>query len=105
MSHEAKAAQGTAAQGTATNSTAAKSTVTASVAVRSATRKGAAVKIHAETMPVSAPAAADGLSPSERDQIRRRARAIWREEGCPSGRDREHWALAELQVLKSGVRP
>lgn len=41
----------------------------------------------------------------ERDQIRRRARAIWREEGCPTGRDREHWAMAELQVLKSGLRP
>lgn len=47
----------------------------------------------------------DGLSAHERDQIRRRARAIWRAEGCPSGRDREHWALAELQVLKEGPRP
>ncbi|MDQ0505406.1 DUF2934 domain-containing protein [Xanthobacter agilis] len=47
----------------------------------------------------------DGLSLTERDQIRRRARAIWREEGCPNGRDREHWALAELQVLKSALRP
>lgn len=53
----------------------------------------------------AAPAGTDGLSLYERDQIRRRARAIWREEGCPSGRDREHWALAELQVLKSGLRP
>lgn len=53
----------------------------------------------------TAPTGADGLSFYERDQIRRRARAIWREEGCPTGRDREHWALAELQVLKSGLRP
>ncbi|MFG1477775.1 DUF2934 domain-containing protein [Xanthobacter sp. V4C-4] len=50
------------------------------------------------------PVAADGLSFHERDQIRRRARAIWREEGCPDGKDREHWARAELEVLKSGVR-
>ncbi|MFG1418642.1 DUF2934 domain-containing protein [Xanthobacter sp. V0B-10] len=100
MSHEPKVTKGTATKGAAP-----KSTASVSVAVASAAGKGAAVKIHAETTPASAPAATDGLSPFERDQIRRRARAIWREEGCPSGRDREHWALAELQVLKSGVRP
>lgn len=48
---------------------------------------------------------AEALTEFERDQIRRRARAIWREEGCPKGRDHEHWAMAELQVLKSGLRP
>lgn len=48
--------------------------------------------------------ATHGLSTSEREEIARRARAIWREEGCPDGRDREHWAQAELQVLKGGVR-
>jgi len=46
----------------------------------------------------------DGLTLTEREQISRRARAIWREEGCPMGRDREHWAQAEVQVLKAGVR-
>lgn len=50
----------------------------------------------------SHPAAAgqQGLSETEHDQIRRRARAIWREEGGPEGRDREHWEQAELEVLK-----
>lgn len=53
----------------------------------------------------SAPQTAGGLSFYERDRIRRRARAIWLEEGRPQGRDREHWALAELQVLKSALQP
>ncbi|MDI4666320.1 DUF2934 domain-containing protein [Xanthobacter autotrophicus] len=44
--------------------------------------------------------AASGLTPTEREQISRRARALWREEGCPQGRDRELWAQAELQILK-----
>lgn len=52
---------------------------------------------HAAAMPPGG----DGLSLTERDQIRRRARAIWREEGCPQGRDREHWERAELEVLKA----
>ncbi|WP_234051002.1 MULTISPECIES: DUF2934 domain-containing protein [unclassified Xanthobacter] len=63
----------------------------------------------ANTTGTTSPAASESgraaLSEFERDQIRRRARAIWREEGCPAGRDREHWALAELQVLKNGLRP
>ncbi|MFG1375406.1 DUF2934 domain-containing protein [Xanthobacter autotrophicus] len=46
-------------------------------------------------------AAAQGLTATEREQIGRRARALWQEEGCPQGRDRELWAQAELQVLKS----
>ncbi len=41
-----------------------------------------------------------GLTETERDQIRRRAHALWREEGYPQGRDRAHWEMAELQVLK-----
>lgn len=43
---------------------------------------------------------AGGLTDTERDQIRRRAHAIWREEGCPQGRDRAHWEQAEFEVLK-----
>lgn len=42
----------------------------------------------------------EGLTETERDLIRRRAHAIWCEEGYPQGRDREHWEKAELQVLK-----
>ncbi|MFG1374515.1 DUF2934 domain-containing protein [Xanthobacter oligotrophicus] len=45
-------------------------------------------------------AAAQGLTATEREQIGRRARALWQEEGFPQGRDRELWAQAELQVLK-----
>lgn len=52
--------------------------------------------------PSPAPAAAvSGLSDAERDQIRRRAYGLWREAGCPDGRDREFWEQAELQVLKA----
>lgn len=47
--------------------------------------------------PASGP---EGLTATERDQIRRRAHAIWREEGYPQGRDREHWAQAEFEILK-----
>ncbi|RLP81255.1 DUF2934 domain-containing protein [Xanthobacter tagetidis] len=36
----------------------------------------------------------------ERDRIKRRAHALWREAGSPQGRDREFWERAELQVLK-----
>lgn len=33
------------------------------------------------------------------DEIRERAHRIWMEEGCPHGRDREHWeqAIRELE--------
>ena len=33
------------------------------------------------------------------DEIRERAHKIWMEEGCPHGRDREHWqqAIEELE--------
>ncbi len=42
--------------------------------------------------------------PSEREErnreerIRRRALEIWREQGCPDGRAREHWEQAEREV-------
>ncbi|MBB6307578.1 DUF2934 domain-containing protein [Xanthobacter tagetidis] len=41
-----------------------------------------------------------GLTEVERDRIKRRAHALWREAGSPQGRDREFWERAELQVLK-----
>ncbi|MFG1344865.1 DUF2934 domain-containing protein [Xanthobacter autotrophicus DSM 431] len=44
--------------------------------------------------------ASNGLTETERDQIRRRAHAIWREEGYPQGRDRAHWEKAEMEILK-----
>lgn len=33
-----------------------------------------------------------------RERIRERAFQIWIEEGQPSGRDKEHWALAEAEI-------
>lgn len=59
---------------------------------------------HTDHTTASAPASAapmGGLSDTERDQIRRRAYGLWREAGCPQGRDREFWEQAELQVLKA----
>jgi len=32
------------------------------------------------------------------DQLRARAYAIWEREGCPSGKDREHWELAVKEM-------
>jgi hypothetical protein len=32
-------------------------------------------------------------------QIARRAYEIWEQEGCPEGRDHDHWLAAERQVL------
>lgn len=39
------------------------------------------------------------------DEIRERAHKIWMEEGCPHGRDREHWeqAIRELERGESAV--
>ena len=31
-------------------------------------------------------------------RIRERAYAIWEEEGCPEGNDREHWLRAEAEI-------
>lgn len=45
--------------------------------------------------------AAKGLSPWEHERIRRRAFAMWRDEGFPVTRRREQWGLAQLQMLKS----
>ncbi|MGQ3676495.1 hypothetical protein ACT6QH_13485 [Xanthobacter sp. TB0139] len=41
-----------------------------------------------------------GLTGWERDRVRRRALALWWEDGCPQWRGREHWAQAQLQMLK-----
>jgi len=30
--------------------------------------------------------------------IRERAYAIWKKEGCPEGRDVEHWLRAEVEI-------
>ncbi len=39
------------------------------------------------------------MSADVEQRIRERAYAIWLEEGCPDGRDREHWLLAEEEII------
>jgi Protein of unknown function (DUF2934) len=34
------------------------------------------------------------------EKIRRRAYAIWFDEGCVDGRDQEHWLEAEKEIAK-----
>ena len=45
------------------------------------------------------------MSTITEEQIRERAHRIWMEEGCPHGRDVEHWEMAkrELQAEDGGV--
>jgi hypothetical protein len=38
-----------------------------------------------------------------RKEIELRAYLIWESEGCPHGRDDEHWARAEAEIL--GLKP
>ena len=37
------------------------------------------------------------MAVSEEEWIRKRAYALWEEEGYPSGKDREHWERAKLE--------
>jgi len=37
-------------------------------------------------------------SPSQQEQIATLSYLIWESEGCPEGRDAEHWAQAEAQL-------
>ncbi|PGH53974.1 hypothetical protein CRT60_29520 [Azospirillum palustre] len=43
------------------------------------------------------------MSVDVEQRIRDRAYAIWLEEGCPHGRDADHWAQAERAVLAEAV--
>ena len=38
------------------------------------------------------------MTPEREDKIRLRALEIWKEQGCPEGRAREHWGQAEREV-------
>jgi hypothetical protein len=33
------------------------------------------------------------------EQIKRRAYELWQSEGCPSGRDQEHWDQAQKEII------
>lgn len=51
--------------------------------------------------PCATSAASGGDAPLDHDMVSERARALWRERGCPMGRDEEIWLEAERQL--SGV--
>jgi hypothetical protein len=42
--------------------------------------------------------ALQGMTPELEERIRLRALEIWRAEGCPEGRAREHWEMAEREL-------
>lgn len=39
------------------------------------------------------------------DKIRELAYQIWEEEGCPHGRDAEHWNMAQQRLLEAEAKP
>jgi len=39
------------------------------------------------------------------EQIRKRAHAIWEQEGRPSGSHDRHWQQAESEIAKAGKKP
>lgn len=39
--------------------------------------------------------------PPSRDEIARKAHALYLDQGCPHGKDVQHWLEAEAQVIKS----
>jgi Protein of unknown function (DUF2934) len=45
---------------------------------------------------------ARALAQPNEDLIRKRAREIWEEHGCPSGRDEEFWFRAEQEFREAG---
>ena len=38
------------------------------------------------------------------EEISRRARQIWEREGCPEGRDQEHWLQAEAELRQESLK-
>jgi hypothetical protein len=38
-----------------------------------------------------------------RGEVTRRARWLWRDAGCPAGRDLEYWLQAEVELLRARV--
>jgi Protein of unknown function (DUF2934) len=42
------------------------------------------------------------MTPELENKIRLRALEIWREQGCPEGRAREHWEQAERELARPG---
>ena len=46
---------------------------------------------------------ADEHNLAREEQVRARAKAIWEREGCPEGRDLDHWLQAEQEVAAEGT--
>lgn len=44
-------------------------------------------------------------TPNQREHILQKAYEIWKSEGCPTGRDMEHWLLAERELVKTTAKP
>jgi hypothetical protein len=44
-------------------------------------------------------------SPPSREQVTQLAHQIWLAEGCPQGRDLEHWQRAERQLRQGQQQP
>jgi Protein of unknown function (DUF2934) len=44
---------------------------------------------------------AEVMAKPSQNRIRRRARQIWQENGCPSGRDEEFWLQAERELRET----
>jgi len=43
---------------------------------------------------------ADSLTQAQRQEIERRAYFLWEHEGRPAGREADHWARAEAEILR-----
>lgn len=53
---------------------------------------------------VPVPPAANTHTRPDHQTISARARDIWREKGCPSGRDEEIWLQAERELMGTGAK-
>lgn len=60
------------------------------------------VKSHSRSAPLLLSSGGDGQPVHE--EIARLAHSIWRAEGCPTGRDREHWLQAEAELRQPQPR-
>jgi len=59
---------------------------------------GAVAQLTVEREPVPGPMRTGSKPTITHEQIAERARAIWRQRGCPSGDDEKNWYEAEAQL-------
>jgi len=60
--------------------------------------------MNAQTINTASPTATDLAVPGP-DEIACRAYEIWQREGCPAGRDQEHWLRAEAELRAASPAP